>query len=99
MLPDVNNEAQLRAARQLALHLRQNPEDAARPPEELAEQFGLPATFVLNVLSGVQGHVRKADPWLPRIDLSFIVRAYQWFDRIFERLIKNPVLFVLGSST
>ncbi|MBC8065044.1 MAG: hypothetical protein H7Y17_09460, partial [Chlorobia bacterium] len=98
MQTDFTNEAQLRAARQLALHLRQKPEDAQRPSDELAEQFGLPAAFVSNVLSGVQGSVRRSDPWLPRIDLSFIVRAYRRVDGWFERLIRNPVLFVLLSS-
>lgn len=91
-------DAQLRAARQLALHLRQNPADAQRPSEELAEQFGLPAAFVANVLSGVQGNARRPESWLPKIDLSFIVRAYHAVDQFFERLIKNPVLFVLASS-
>ncbi len=92
------HEAQLRAARQLALHLRQNPADAQRAPGELAEQFGLPAAFVSNVLSGVQGNARRPEAWLPKIDFSFVIRAYQSVDRFFERLIKNPVLFVLATS-
>lgn len=92
------HEAQLRAARQLALHLRQNPADAQRAPDELAEQFGLPAAFVSNVLSGVQGNARRPEAWLPKIDFSFIIRAYQSVDRSFERLIKNPVLFVLTTA-
>lgn len=99
MQNDTNQrDAQLRAARQLALHLRQNPGDAQRPSEELAEQFGLPAAFVANVLSGVQGSARRPESWLPKIDLSFIVRAYHSVDEFFDRLIKNPVLFVLISS-
>ena len=98
MLSDSSHEAQLRSARQLALHLRQNPEDAQRSPEELAEQFGLPATFVANVLSGVQVRTRKAEPWFPKPDFSFIIRGYQWLDALFERLTRNPVLFVLGST-
>lgn len=99
MQNDTNQrEAQLRAARQLALHLRQSPEDAQRPSDELAQQFGLPAAFVADVLSGVQGHARRPEPWFPKIDLSFIVRGYHSVDRFFERLIRNPVLFVLISS-
>ena len=98
MQVEAGKEAQLRAARQLALHLRQSPEDAQRPPEDLAEQFGLPLPFVADVLSGVQGSNRRADPWFPRIDLSFVVRAYQRLDLLFDRLITNPVLFVLVSS-
>jgi len=98
MQVESKHEVQLRSARQLALHLRQNPEDAQRPPEDLAEQFGLPATFVGDVLSGVQGVARRSDPWFPRFDFSFIVRTYQAIDRAFERLITNPVLFVLVSS-
>lgn len=98
MRADSSHEAQLRSARQLALHLRQNPEDAQRAPEELAQQFGLPATFVSNVLSGVQGRSRKAEPWFPKIDFTFLVRAYQRIDDFFEALIRNPVLFVLGST-
>jgi len=97
MQAEVTNEAQLRAARQLALHLRQNPEDAKRHPDELAEEFGLPATFVANVLSGVQGPVRR-DPWLSKIDLSFFVRTYESATRIWDRLTINPVLFVVVSS-
>lgn len=92
------HEAQLRAARQFALHLRQNPADAQRAPDELAEQFGLPAAFVSNVLSGVQDSARRPEAWLPKIDFSFVIRAYQSVNRFFDRLIKNPVLFVLISS-
>jgi len=95
---EAREEVQLRSARQLALHLRQNPEDAQRPPEELAEQFGLPATFVANVLSEVQAPTRRGESWFPKPDFSFVVRTYQAIDRAFERLIVNPVLFVLVSS-
>jgi class 3 adenylate cyclase len=98
MQVEARNEVQLRSARQLALHLRQNPEDAQRPPEDLAEQFGLPATFVADVLSGVQAPARRADSWLPKLDFSFIVRAYYSVDEFFERMIVNPVLFVLVTS-
>ncbi len=98
MQTDTNREAQLRAARQLALHLRQTPEDAQKPPEELARQFGLPATFVSDVISGVQGLNRKTEPWFPKIDLSIFVRIYHALDRFFERLISNPVLFVLATT-
>lgn len=95
---DIALEAQLRAARQLALHLRQNPEDATRSPADLAEQFGLPASFVENVISGVQGTARRSEPWLPRIDLTFLVRAYQWVDRLFDKVTRNPVLFVIFTT-
>ncbi|MCC7228942.1 MAG: hypothetical protein IT203_01010, partial [Fimbriimonadaceae bacterium] len=95
---EIANEAQLRAARQLALHLRQNPEDATRSPADLAEQFGLPATFVENVISGVQGTARRSEPWLPRIDLTFLVRAYRWVDRLFDKVTQNPVLFVIFTT-
>lgn len=98
MQTDFTNEAQLRAARQLALHLRQKPEDAQKSPEDLAEQFGLPATFVSDVLSGVQGVSRRSESWWPRIDLSFIVRGYLGLNRLYERMIVNPVLFVLATT-
>jgi class 3 adenylate cyclase len=98
MQAEATTEVQLRAARQLALHLRQNPEDAQRPSEELAEKFGLPAAFVSDVLSGVQGTVRKSDPWFPKLDLSFLVRAYQRLNRFFDRLTANPVAFVLATT-
>ncbi|HJP82548.1 MAG TPA: adenylate/guanylate cyclase domain-containing protein [Fimbriimonadaceae bacterium] len=98
MRNELGREEQLRAARQLALHLRQTPEDAQRAPDDLAAQFGLPATFVANVLSGVEGRARKAEPWFPKFDFSFIVRAYNWIDRQFERLIANPVLFVMATT-
>lgn len=92
------NEAQMRAARQLALHLRQNPEDARRPPGELAEEFGLPATFVANVLSGIQAPVRKEGPGFPKVDLSFVVRAYRFGARVWDRVTRNPVLFVIVTA-
>jgi class 3 adenylate cyclase len=95
MSDEVNTEAQLRAARQLALHLRQRPEDSQRSPEELAQRFGLPATFVQNVLSGVSSPARRVEPWFPRVDLSFLIRAYRSANRLFDRLTRNPVLFVL----
>ncbi len=99
MQNDTNErDAQIRAARQLALHLRQNPGDAQRPPNELAQQFGLPAAFVSDVLSGVQGNARRIESWFPKLDFSFIIRAYHSVDQFFERLIRNPVLFVLVSS-
>lgn len=99
MQNDTNQrDAQLRAARQLALHLRQNPGDAQKPPEDLARQFGLPAAFVANVLSGVQNSSRRPESWFPKIDLSFIVRGYHAVDDFFERLIRNPVLFVVVTS-
>ena len=97
MQAEVTNEAQLRAARQLALHLRQNPEDAKRHPDELAEEFGLPATFVANVLSGVQGPTRR-DSWFPKVDLSFVIRTYNWLSRLWDRVTINPVLFVVATS-
>lgn len=98
MLGEVTHEAQIRAARQLALHLRQNPEEAQREPGELADQFGLPATFVQNVLSGIQGNARRHASWFPRVDLTWVFRLYQWIERMWERLTVKPVSFIIGSS-
>jgi class 3 adenylate cyclase len=90
----------LQAANALLAHLRQHPEDALRPSRELAERFGLPASFVQSVLAEVRPPLTSEGPSGPdfRESISRVKSLGSRLNRSFEKLTANPSRFVVGSS-
>lgn len=83
----------LDAARSLARYLREHPDALSRRPGDLAEEFGLPETFVRDVLGGLD------DPPDPERDpfahvVSPIKSFGEWCVRAWKRTTDDPIKFV-----
>lgn len=85
------------SAQAFAEHLRTNPADAFRKPEELADDFGLPREFVEEVLSSVRGGSIK-DRSRERFWSSSVGSAFHRLRGLLLALTARPMLFV-GTTT
>lgn len=85
--PDVR----LDAAQALANHLRDRPQDARRPADSLAREFGLSTSFVSEFLEGLAEPAQRTD--LKPVFNPFI-RAFLAARRTFRRLTSDPLRFV-----
>ena len=85
-------EVSLEAAQALARHLRECPDDAKRPADELARQFGLSTEFVRELLQSL--NPSKENLIRLRPDLSPIRRAIFSLRLLFRRITSNPLAFI-----
>lgn len=82
----------IEAAQSLARHLREKPESAKAPPEELAQEFGLPPVFVREMLESLS---RPRDAALTmRPVLSPVKRAVTALRQMFRRITADPMRFI-----
>jgi class 3 adenylate cyclase len=98
LLKDVPNEPRIDpgAATTLVAHLRQNPRDAARDPDELATELGVDAAFVRHVLRAarVPDEEDPEDAFQIRISLRPLVKWLKTVLNRFDRLVARPVRFL-----
>ncbi len=99
MHADARPEAPSKAASALVAHLRQNPQDALREPQALADQFGLSPRFVRSVLDAVQiPRSEEVTARRPAVTLETPRRIGDAAVELFDRMTANPLRFVIFST-
>ncbi|MDX2064668.1 MAG: adenylate/guanylate cyclase domain-containing protein [Fimbriimonadaceae bacterium] len=89
-------EAQLQAAGALIAHLRANPIDARRPPQELAYEFGLSPQFVSAIVQNAEEKaVENVERVLSRrIRFNPAATIRSWSQRMLEMAINRPLIYL-----
>ncbi|MCW5942043.1 MAG: adenylate/guanylate cyclase domain-containing protein [Fimbriimonadaceae bacterium] len=89
----------LGGAQAFAQHLRDNPEATSEAPSQLAGRFGLPVSFVEDVLGRVSRRRAVPTPLTRSIDVDSPIRsaceaAYQAAKELIKRLTNSPTRYV-----
>ncbi|MFZ4507637.1 MAG: adenylate/guanylate cyclase domain-containing protein [Fimbriimonas sp.] len=93
MPPTSSPEISIEAASQLALFLRKNPDEARRPADELAAEYGLTSAFVQTLLDSFDPGQAPV-PTGPKLTLAPLWGAWQRIRRFFGGLTREPIRFV-----
>jgi class 3 adenylate cyclase len=96
MASEPKTRSQVECATALFEHLKDHPTDVNRPAPELAEQFGLSASFVHEVITNTNSMASwELDrPLTPRRKFDLHKKVGKFVSSGFLRAIGNPVLFV-----